>query len=78
MEDFTIDVGRVEELQMINDTQELDTIFKKAKSALVNGAVVHLARRNKTDKTIPFDHITTLPDLLTYKTTVYKYIKKNS
>ena len=75
MEDFTIDVGRVEELQMINDKQELDIIFQKAKSTLVNGATVHLARKNSMGKSIPFEHFTTLPDLSAYKKTVYKYIK---
>lgn len=75
MEDFTIDVGRVEELQMINDIQELEIIFQKAKSALVNGATVHLARKNKTGKLNPFEHFTTLPDLSSYKKSVYKYLK---
>jgi hypothetical protein len=77
MEDYTIDVGRIEELQMINDIQELDNIFQKSKSALVNGATVHLARKNKMGKLIPFEHFTTLPDLSTYKKTVYKYLKRN-
>jgi len=76
MQDFTIDVGSVEELQMIDDVGELDSIFSKAKSAIVCGAIVHLARRNKDGKLIPFEHLTTLPDLSAYKKTVYKYVKK--
>jgi hypothetical protein len=75
MEDYTIDVGRVEELQMINDIQELEIIFKKAKSAIVNGATVHLARKNIARELNPFDHISTLPDLSSYKKSVYKYLK---
>ena len=75
MQDFTIDVTRVEELQMINDVQELDIIFQKAKSTLVNGAVVHLARKNKLGKSLAFEHITTLPDLSEYQKSVYKYLK---
>jgi hypothetical protein len=75
MEDYTFDVGRIEELQMINDIQELDITFQKAKSALVNGAAVHLARKNNTGKLIPFEHFTTLPDLSAYKKIVYKYLK---
>ena len=75
MEDYTIDVGRVEELQMINDIQELEIIFKKAKSAIVNGATVHLARKTKALELNPFEHISTLPDLSSYKKSVYKYLK---
>ena len=75
MEDYTIDVGRVEELQMINDIQELEIIFQKAKSAIVNGATVHLARKNNARGLTPFEHISTLPDLSAYKKSVYKYLK---
>ena len=75
MEDYTIDVGRVEELQMINDIQELEIIFQKAKSAIVNGATVHLARKNNARELNPFEHISTLPDLSAYKKSVYKYLK---
>ena len=75
MEDYTLDVGRVEELQMINDIQELEIIFQKAKSAIVNGATVHLARKNNARGLTPFEHISTLPDLSAYKKSVYKYLK---
>lgn len=75
MQDFIIDVTRVEELQMINDIQELDILLQKAKSALVNGAGVHLGRKNKEGKLQPFDQISTIPDLTTYKKNVYKYLK---
>jgi hypothetical protein len=75
MEDYTIDVGRIEELQMINDIQELDIIFQKAKSAIVNGASVHLARKTTAGQLSQFEHISTLPDLSSYKKTVYKYLK---
>jgi len=75
MHDFTIDVGRVEELQMINDVGELDKMFQKAKTAIVCGAIVHLTRKNKGANPVAFEHLTTLADLNLYKDTVYKYVK---
>jgi hypothetical protein len=75
MQDYTIDVSRIEELQMISDVQELDIIFQKAKSAIVCGATVHLARKSPDGKQSQFDHLTTLPDLSAYRKTVYKYLK---
>ena len=75
MQDYTIDVSKIEELQMINDVQELDWIFQKAKSAIVCGAVVMLARKNIECRFVPFEKLTALSDLALYKKTVYKYLK---
>ena len=75
MQDYTINVSKIEELQMINDVQELDLIFQKAKSAIVCGAMVLLARKNDEGRFVPFEKLTALPELSLYKKSVYKYIK---
>jgi hypothetical protein len=75
MQDYIINVANIEELQMTNDVQELDVIFQKAKSAIVCGAAVLIVRKDALGNGVPFDTLTTLPDLKSYKETVYKYLK---
>lgn len=74
MEDYTINVTKIEELQTIGNTGELDTIFTRAKSAVVNGAKVILVRKDASGKTNKFDEIDTLDDLEAYSEKVYKYL----
>jgi len=69
MNDYVIDVARVEELQMLSDVDALEKIFARAHSAIVNGAKAVLVR-----KSVPFDEFTTLPDLEAYRKTVFKYL----
>lgn len=75
MTDYTINVTQIEELQTINNTDELETIFARAKSAIVNGALVILVRKEASGKTNKFDEIDTLETLESYKKGVFKYLK---
>jgi hypothetical protein len=74
MKDYVIDVGIIEELQMVNDTQALDTIFQRAKTAVVCGASAKLARKDASGKHQQFDTFTTPEDLEAYRLNVYKYL----
>lgn len=74
MEDYTINVTRIEELQNISNTDELETIFTRAKSAVVNGAKVILVREEATGKKNKFDEIDTLEDLEVYREKVFRYL----
>ncbi len=73
--EFMIDVAKVEALQMINDIAVLDKIFTMAKSTIIQGGVVVLARISKTGVAERFDEISTEGDLEVYKQTVFKYLK---
>ena len=75
MNDYTINVTQIEELQMINNTDELETIFARAKSAIVNGAKVILVRKEASGKAAKFDEIDALDTLEAYKNGVFKYLK---
>ena len=44
MQDFKINVGEIEELQTIRDTDSLDRIFEKAQRTIVGGDLVLLGR----------------------------------
>ena len=74
MNDYTINVTQIEELQTINNTDELETIFARAKSAIVNGASVLLVRKDASGKTAKFDEMDTLETLEDYKKGVFKYL----
>ena len=75
MTDYTINVTQIEELQTINNTDELERIFAKAKSAIVNGANVILVRKETSGKVNKFDEKGTLDELEEYRTQVFKYIE---
>jgi hypothetical protein len=75
MAEYTIYVGQIEELQMLNDKQALDAIFRKAQSAVVGGEVVALVRKTSSGQEYRFEEISTLEDLNEYKKNVYKYVK---
>lgn len=74
MQEYVIDVTRIEELQTISDTDELDRIFQRARQTIVNGEAVLLIRNKQGGAAEPFDKLTTLSDLAEYKKRVYKYL----
>jgi hypothetical protein len=74
MQDYIIDVTRIEELQMVTDKDSLDSIFSKAKSTIVNGAEVILQRTAPDGNKLRFDQMSTLEDLDRYRREVYKYL----
>lgn len=74
MDDYTINVTRIEELQTISNKDELETIFARAKSAVVNGAKVILVREEASRVKNKFDEIDTLDDLETYRKRVFRYL----
>ncbi len=74
MQEYTINVAQIEELQMIKNTTALDRIFRDAKETLVNGETVLLARKQRNGTLEKFDELTTLEDLKQYKKSVYKYL----
>ncbi|NII27336.1 hypothetical protein HB364_19760 [Pseudoflavitalea sp. X16] len=74
MEDYIINVGQIEELQTINDTNSLDTIFQRAKRTIVGGGIVALVRQQRSGQTDRFEEFSTPEDLEAYKKNVYKYL----
>lgn len=74
MEEYIIDVTEIEELQMINNTDALETIFQRAKSTIVNGEKVLLQRQQSNGVFNPVNEFSTLEDLEQYRKTVYKYL----
>ncbi|HWI92374.1 MAG TPA: hypothetical protein VNT20_13930 [Flavisolibacter sp.] len=74
MREFVIDVSRIEELQTLNDKDELERIFSRAQSTIVNGEVVMLVRKDKEGASEKFDELSTLEDLHRYKKSVFKYL----
>jgi hypothetical protein len=73
MQEYIIDVSKIEELQTISNINELDTIFERAKSTIVNGEKVQLIRKLQGHPQ-KFDEFSTLEELADYKKTVYKYL----
>ena len=74
MEDYTINVTKIEELQNTSNTGELEKIFTRAKSAVVNGAKVLLVRQEANGTKNKFDELDTLDDLEKYRKQVFKYL----
>jgi len=74
MQEYEINVAKVEELQMVNNVVELEQIFVRAKSVVIQGETVVLIRQNADGSTYKFDEITTEADLENYKQTVFKYL----
>ncbi|GAA4733264.1 hypothetical protein [Flavisolibacter ginsenosidimutans] len=74
MNDYTINVGQIEELQTISNVDALENIFTRAKSAIVNGAKVILARKERSGKLNKFDEMDTLEALEKYRQQVFKYL----
>jgi hypothetical protein len=74
MKEYVINVTHIEELQTISNIKELDKIFARAKSTIVNGEPVLLVRKQASGLTEKFDELTTLDALKEYKDGVYKYL----
>ena len=74
MQEYTINVGQVEQLQMIKDTDTLDQMFTRAKSTVVQGGSVILLRQNPDGSSYKFDELTNADDLEKYKETVYRFL----
>ena len=74
MVDYVINVTQIEDLQTTQNVDELQRIFKKAKSAIVNGEQVLLVRKYKDGRSEKFDELSTLEDLELYRKTVFKYL----
>ena len=74
MEDYIINVGKVEEWQTIRDIPSLDETFQRAKRVLVGGGTVVLERVQRDGTTYRFEEFTNLDDFEAYKTNVYKYL----
>lgn len=74
MTEYVIDVAKVEELQTLNDKDELEKVFSKAQSTIVNGEKVILVRKERNGSAQRFDELSTLEDLRRYKKSVFKYL----
>ncbi|WP_431215316.1 hypothetical protein ACQ86N_11770 [Puia sp. P3] len=74
MEDYIINVGKVEEWQMINDITSLNEVFARAKRVLVGGGTVALVREQRDGSSWKVDEFSSLDDLETYRENVYKYL----
>lgn len=75
MAEYTINVSDVEDLQMVGDVVELNQMFTKAQSTVVQGGTVVLIRRTPDGSVYKFDEITTEADVENYKETVFKYLQ---
>ncbi|MDB5207524.1 MAG: hypothetical protein JWR72_2599 [Flavisolibacter sp.] len=74
MNDYNINVTQIEEYQDIKNIDELDKIFDRAKSAIVNGAKAILMRKDAAGKAAKFDEMDTLDGLEVYRKQVFKYL----
>jgi hypothetical protein len=74
MQEYKINVSKVEELQMTKNTTELEQIFARAKSTVVQGQAVVLIRTNADGTTYRVDEVSTEADLESYRQTVFKYL----
>lgn len=75
MAEYTINVSDVEDLQMVGDVVELNQMFARAQSTVVQGGTVILIRRTPDGSVYKFDEITTEADVENYKETVFKYLQ---
>ena len=74
MEDYIINVGKVEEWQMVKDIAALDEVFRRAKRTLVGGGTVVLVREQRNGDAYRFEEFTNLDDFEVYRKNVYKYL----
>ena len=76
MEDYVINVGMVEEWQMVNDISSLNEVFQRAKRVLVGGGTVALVREQRDGTSWKVDEFSNLDDFEKYRENVYKYLKE--
>jgi len=74
MDDFIINVGKVEEFQMTKDVPALDELFQRAKRVLVGGGVVVLVRELRNGDSYRVEEFSNLDDFEVYRKNVYKYL----
>ena len=74
MAEYTINVSEVEDLQTISNVAELNKMFARAQSTVVQGGTVVLVRRNPDCSVYKFDEITTEAEVENYKEMVFKYL----
>ncbi len=74
MAEYIINVSEIEDFQMTNDQIELERIFTRAKSIIVQGGTVVLGRKSIKGTLERFDEISSEPDLEAYKSGVFKYL----
>ena len=74
MDDYIINVGKVEEWQMVRDISSLDEIFQRAKRVLVGGGTVVLMREQRDGTTWKVGEFSNFEDFEAYKKNVYKYL----
>ncbi|HZF66092.1 MAG TPA: hypothetical protein VEZ55_16490 [Chitinophagaceae bacterium] len=73
MQEYIIDVAKVEELQTLRNIAELDSIFSKAHASIVGGSSVVLVRTTQ-GQSEKFNELSSEEDLKSYKENVYKYL----
>lgn len=74
MPEYIINVSQVEDLQMTNNKDELEQMFTRAKSTVIQGGTVILTRKYSDGRIENFDELTTEADLDEYRQTVFKYL----
>ena len=74
MAEYIINVNEVEDLQMTSNTAELEQMFTRAKSTVIQGGTVILTRQYAEGRIENFDELTTEADLEAYRQTVFKYL----
>ena len=74
MKEYVINVSRIEELQTLHDLHELDLIFSRARSTIVNGEKVVMVRTTGSAPPQKFDELSTLEDLELLRARVFKYL----
>lgn len=74
MAEYTINVSEVEDLQTISNVAELNQMFARAQSTIVQGGTVILVRSTSDGSVYKFDEITAEADFENYKQMVLKYL----
>jgi hypothetical protein len=74
MQEYIIQVNKIEELQMLKDHDELERIFLKAKSTIIQGEAVVLVRLNPGGAEHKVDEFTTEADLQSYREKTFQYL----
>lgn len=74
MTEYIINAGTIEDLQVTNDLIELNKIFLRAHSTVIQGGTVVLIRQNADGSIYKFNEIESEAEMETYKETVFKYL----
>ena len=74
MEDYTIVVNQIEDLQTTKDIQTLESIFEKAKRTIVGGNDIILVREDRNGARHQYNVISNEKDFINYREQVFKYL----